>query len=287
MTPYPFPEAISPSWEGTLPSSTGEPIFVRRWQPADEQRGAVVIAHGIFEHSGRYLHLAGWLVDKGYQVWALDHYGHGRSAGPRGALQRDDQYLDDLDLLITRATQATGQEPALLGHSMGGAIAARYAVRRSQSLAGLALSAPALGVRAALPVVLLGRLASYLIPAATIPSGLSRPATHNPAWEAWKESDPLKHSRLTLRLARFIVDAGAEARARAGSLRVPVLLMLAGEETYVDNRAARAFFSRLPEGAKTLREYPGFYHELFNEVDRHRPLADLEAWLTTLWGEAR
>jgi alpha-beta hydrolase superfamily lysophospholipase len=283
MTTYPFAEAVPPSWEGAQPSSTGEPIFVRRWQPAGEARGAVVIAHGLFEHSGRYLHVAGRLVNKGYQVWALDHYGHGRSAGPRGALRHDDQYLDDLGLIIAQATQADGQKPALLGHSMGGAIAARYAVRHPQALAGLVLSAPALGVHASPPVVFFGRLASHLFPSATMPSGLRGPATHNPAWEAWKQVDPLQHNRLTLRLARFIVEAGAEARAKAGNLCIPVLLLLAGEDTYVDNRGAHDFFARLPAGVGALREYAGFYHELFNEVERDRPLADLEAWLAALW----
>jgi alpha-beta hydrolase superfamily lysophospholipase len=78
------------------------------------------------------------------------------------------------------------------------------------------------------------------------------------------------------------VDAGAEARAKASALRLPVLLLLAGEDTYVDNRGARDFFARLPEGVGTLCEYPGFYHELFNEVGRDRPLADLDAWLAGL-----
>ena len=282
MIPYPFPEAVPPSWEGTQPSSIGEPIFVRHWQPAGQARGAVVIAHGLFEHGGRYLHVAGRLVGRGYQVWALDHYGHGRSAGPRGAIQHDDHYLDDLGLLIAQAAQSAGQKPVLLGHSMGGAIAARYAVRHPEVLAGLALSAPALGVHASPLVIALGRLASVLMPSATMPSSLRGPATHNPDWEAWKAADPLQHSRLTLRLARFIVDAGAEARAKASALRLPVLLLLAGEDTYVDNRGARDFFARLPEGVGTLCEYPGFYHELFNEVGRDRPLADLDAWLAGL-----
>jgi alpha-beta hydrolase superfamily lysophospholipase len=91
MTTYPFAEAVAPSWEGAQPSSTGEPIFVRRWQPAGEARGAVVIARRPVRAQRALLHVAGRLVNKGYQVWALDHYGHGRSAGPRGALRHDDQ----------------------------------------------------------------------------------------------------------------------------------------------------------------------------------------------------
>ena len=279
MIPYPLTDCAPPCDEMEQPSSTGERMFIRHWRPAGETRGAAVLAHGIFEHSGRYHHVAERFTRRGYQVWAPDHYGHGRSAGGRGQLRHGNHFVDDLKIVIALATSATGHKPILLGHSMGGAIAALYAVRHQETLRALALSAPALRVHASGLLIAVGRLVSNLAPNATMPNRLNQPATHNAAWEAWKEQDALKHNRVTLRTARFIVDAGAEAQARADTLRIPVLLMLAGEDTYVDNRGARNFFARLPRGIGTLREYAGFYHELLNEVERDKPFGDLEAWL--------
>jgi len=257
-------------------------MFIRHWKPEDETCGSAVLAHGIFEHSGRYHHVAERFIRRGYQVWALDHYGHGRSAGPRGYIQHANHFIDDLKRVIEIATQETGHKPILLGHSMGGAISALYAVRHQDTLRALVLSSPALRTHASGFIIAIGRIASAILPAATMPSGLSEPATHNAAWEAWKARDELSHNRLTLRLARFIVDAGEEARAKAQALRIPVLLLVAGDDTYVDKRGAHEFFAQLPPGIGELHEYAGFYHEIFNEVEREKPFGNLERWLDKL-----
>ncbi len=266
--------------EQALRSRINARIFTRHWQPDVPARGTVVLVHGLFEHSGRYLDVATHLMQEGYVVWAFDHYGHGQSDGPRGYIEYDDQYVDDLDQIIALATEELGAKPALLGHSMGGAIASLYAVRHCERICGLALSAPALRTYASPMKVLMGRLACRFAPKATLPSGLDGlPATHNPEWEEWKRNDPLKHNRLTLRLARFIVDAGAEARAKAGKVSVPVLILLAGQDAYVDNRGAREFFERLPAHCRELHEYPNFFHELLKEQGCEGVWETLDGWL--------
>lgn len=282
MNTFPLTNTLPACEEMQRASSVGEKMFIRHWQPEGEARSSAVLAHGIFEHSGRYHHVAERFTRRGYHVWALDHYGHGHSAGPRGYIQHLNHFIDDLKLVVELATQETGHKPVLLGHSMGGAISALYAVRHQETLRALVLSSPALRVHAPSFVIAIGRIASNIVPATPMPSGLSAPATHNAAWEAWKAQDELQHSRLTIRTARFIVDAGEEARAKAHTLRIPVLLLVAGDDTYVDKRGAHEFFANLPPGVGELHEYAGFYHEIFNEVEREQPFSDLEAWLSRI-----
>src|SRR6478672_9436416 len=109
----------------------GIEVALRRW-PVENARGAVVVAHGASEHSGRYGRFAEALNAAGWSVYALDHRGHGRTAdssgrgvtGPRGM----DGVLDDLDDVVRSAHDAVGDGPVvLLGHSMGSIIALRYA----------------------------------------------------------------------------------------------------------------------------------------------------------------
>jgi alpha-beta hydrolase superfamily lysophospholipase len=85
----------------TFAGREGGDVFYRRCQPPDE-RARLVIAHGLGEHSGRYRNVIERLLPKGIGVWALDHRGHGRSAGPRGHVRAFDEYLDDLGTLIER-----------------------------------------------------------------------------------------------------------------------------------------------------------------------------------------
>ena len=265
--------------EITLKSSVGEDMLVRQWRPEGEVRHTAILSHGVFEHSGRYDHVAARFVKHGYVVWAPDHFGHGKSAGPRGDINHPDHFIDDLKVLVKCVTEEIGQKPVLLGHSMGGAIAALYGVRHQDTLRALALSSPALKALASPALIAVSRLLSYVLPTMEAPAGLSEPATQNPEWEAWKATDTLGHHRMTLRLARFIVDAGEEARKRAPELNLPVAMFVAGADTYVDKRGAQEFFARLKPGIGEYHEYAGFFHEVFNEKEQDKPLGDLENWL--------
>ena len=265
--------------ETTLPSSTNEKMFVQRWQPDGDLVGTAVLSHGVFEHSGRYSHVAERFLKHGYDVWALDHYGHGKSDGARGDIRYANHFIDDLRVLIAHATTQSNTKPVLLGHSMGGAIAALYAVRHQDTLRALALSSPALKAHASPALIALGKIVGTLLPTVQTPAGLNQPASRNPAWEQWKEGDSLKHGRMTLRLAKFIVVAGEEAIQRAPELNIPVSLFVSGEDTYVDKRGAQMFYQRLKPGMGEYHEYDGFLHEIFNEVEQDKPLSDLERWL--------
>jgi alpha-beta hydrolase superfamily lysophospholipase len=89
------------------------------------------------------------------------------------------------------------------------------------------------------------------------------------------------HDRITARLARFIVDGAREALERAGTLAVPTLLLVAGDDRLVPVAASRRFAQRAPRERIVERVYDGLWHELFNESEpaRDRVFADLGAWL--------
>ncbi|MDA0366317.1 MAG: alpha/beta fold hydrolase, partial [Chloroflexi bacterium] len=72
-----------------------------RW-PHEPARAVVVIAHGAAEHSLRYDRFANALNAAGYDVWSLDHRGHGRSPGPAG---RGDYGAGGWDALVADVRQ--------------------------------------------------------------------------------------------------------------------------------------------------------------------------------------
>ena len=116
---------------GTITGSDGIAIFYRHY-PAEFERGRMVIAHGLGEHSGRYGTLIDRMHSKGISAWLPDHRGHGQSEGRRGHVLNFTQYLLDLRLSIelARDNLPDNMRCFLLGHSMGGLIAIYFAIVR-------------------------------------------------------------------------------------------------------------------------------------------------------------
>jgi alpha-beta hydrolase superfamily lysophospholipase len=268
----------------TFTASDGENLAAYHWplQEGQPRRGTVLLVHGLGEYAGRYHHVAEHLNRWGFAVRAYDQYGHGRSAGPRGGLNHDLRLLDDLaDMVDTARTQTPAGLPlVLLGHSMGGLVAARFVAMHLRPVDALVLSSPAfdpgLGAVQKLLLATLPRLAPNL----RVGNGLdARYLSHDPAVVAAYQADPLCHDRISARLARFIAEGGPATVARAAHWRVPTLLMWAGEDRLVNPAGSRAFAAAAPDSVVQSRCFEGLYHELFNETDAAPVFEVLQRWL--------
>jgi alpha-beta hydrolase superfamily lysophospholipase len=266
-----------------LQLADGVALSVRDW-PVPEglgQLGSIVIVHGLGEHSGRYAHVADRLAGMGLAVRGYDLRGHGQSGGARGVLPHADALLDDFRAVFDDL-RGDGEPPFVLGHSMGGAIAARAATGGWLTPRGLVLSSPAL--RVGLPWWQAAAMAAArrLMPDRGLPNGLPlHMLSHDERVVEDYKSDALNHDRITARLYDFLADAGAAARRDAAHFTIPTLVLVAGIDRLVDARGAREFAAALPEGVGTLRIYDDLYHELFSErePERRQVLDELCGWL--------
>jgi len=273
-----------------LHTHDGVPLHVRQWT-VNPARGLVLLVHGLGEHVGRYATLSAWLNQAGWDVAGYDQRGHGASGGARGAIAQPDSMLDDLGVVIDALRHEAKRPLVLLGHSLGGLIAARFvgeglAAQRAgwwRPVDGLVLSSPALdpgmsGVQRTLLSVL-GPLAPRLVVGNGLnPKGISR----DPAVVRAYVGDPLVHDRVTPLLVRFIVEAGELVRALAPQWAVPTLLMWAGADRCVAPAGSAAFAAAAPSGRLTHTCYPQMAHEIFNEPERELPMAELTRWLAEL-----
>ena len=259
-------------------------IFWQGWLPDGEARGAVVIAHGASEHGGRYRYVVERLVPEGWAVYAIDHRGHGRSGGTRAQIDRVAHVVADLDQLVEHARGAhPGRKVFLLGHSMGGCIAISYALAHQGKLDGLALSAPLAALAAApLPLRLVARALSIVLPDAGVYKVESDAVSRDPAEVADYDADPLNHhGKLPARTVQELADAIATFEARSPELTVPLLVMIGTADDLVPPEGGQMVHDRASSPDKTVKTYDGFYHEIFNEPagERDRPLGDLAEWL--------
>jgi alpha-beta hydrolase superfamily lysophospholipase len=226
--------------------------------------------------------MARWFCARGWRVRGHDHTGHGRSGGRRGVLRGERQLVEHARALIEGFAAELDEPPLLLGHSMGGALAAQLVVSEGLRVRGLVLSSPALDTGLGPAQRALAAVLYRLAPSLAIGNGLEPEAlSHDPAVVRAYLEDPLVHDRISARLLRWLVSAGEGARSAAAGLSVPTLLMVAGADRLVNPEGSRAFSRAAPEGLLTLRWYDDLFHEIFNEREAQRlaVLADLEQWL--------
>jgi len=267
-------------------AADGTALALQLWPAAAPRRGSIVLVHGLGEHVGRYAHVASHLTQAGWDLFGYDQRGHGRSAGARGAVPREDALVEDLRevLRVVREQRAAHGDRSgpllLLGHSMGGQVAATFVARAPAAVDALILTSPALDAELSLLQRWQLAIGRALVPDVAMGNQLdATKISHDPAVVHAYRTDPLVHDRITARLAATILAGGREVRAAAAQWRVPTLLLWAGDDHLVAARGSAAFAAAAPRSVVTAQCFDGLYHELLNERDATPVFAALDAWL--------
>lgn len=248
-----------------------------------EARGAVLLLHGYAEHCGRYAGLVDRLAEAGFDTWRFDYRGHGRSGGRRGHVYRFEDYFEEIRLFRDRFFAATEGKPRfLLGHSHGGLLTLNYLARSPEGFQGAAFSSPFFGFGLKVPSwkAAAGRAMSRLLPTLALPTEID-PATLSHDAEVVKAyaQDKLVGTHATARWFTEVLRVHGELASRAGALTLPVLVQQGADDRVASPQATRQVFESIASADKTLREYPGLFHEIFFESRRDEPIGDLVTWL--------
>lgn len=269
----------------TLPTGSagaGAKLHVTHWLPEGRPRAIVLLAHGYAEHAGRYAHVAQRLTQAGYAVYAVDHWGHGRSDGEGGYVPRFSAYLDGMAELLTLVEINHGDTPRLLlGHSMGGLIATLFLIERQQAFAAAAVSGPAI-LPAQPPsrfTVWISRFLSRFFPRLGLLSLDANGVSRDPAVVEAYKADPLVYGgKIGARLGKEFMDAMAAAQAGAPTIRLPLLIQHGEADRLTAPAGSRYLFDHVASVDKRLEIYPGLFHEIYNEPERETVLDDLIGW---------
>jgi acylglycerol lipase len=255
--------------EGRL---AADEVYYRAWDAAGTPRANALLSHGYAEHSGRYDHVARHLNAAGIAVWALDHRGHGQSAGDRGDIVSFDSTVADLDALMDLvAAEGAGRPTFLVGHSLGGAIAIAYALAHADRLTGLSLSAPAIVI--APEMLALADLPE--IPPLPLADGVSS----DPDVVQNYKDDPLNYLGAPPRNLLLVMGSVGEQVARLGELTLPVQIMQGSSDLLISPQALKDVVAGVSSTDLVARLWPGLFHEIFNEPTKDAVLDALVAWM--------
>ncbi len=242
-------------------------LFERNW-PLPGAKAGVVIVHGLGEHSGRYEHVAQALNAAGYAAYAIDVRGHGQSPGFPGDMGDDpDVLIDDVVEFATRHA-ADHEKLFLLAHSMGTMLALPAVPRIATGiLDGLILSGCALEPGSA--------AADLITNGAVPPETISR----DPAVVQAYVDDPLVWDSVPPEIFGHTIDIGTKSRDAIPLIAVPLLLLHGVDDTLCDIAGSNLVHTEAVVTDKTLIGYEGLRHEVFNEPEKDKVLADLVEWL--------
>jgi len=254
----------------------------RHWLGARDDR-VLAIVHGLAEHSARYDHVGRYFAERGFAVHAFDQRGHGLSGGPRVFAPSLDALLDDIEAFLDLLrTEHPGRPIVLMGHSMGGLEVASLLVMRSPAIEAAVLSGPALRLGdSAGPVRLaLGRALARVAPKLQIPSGLPPEAiSRDPRVVADYQADPLVPATISVGLASVLTASIRGLEERGADVGVPLMIVHGEADSLCPVDGSRAFYAGVTTPGSELKIYPELYHEVFNEPERDRVLADVAEWL--------
>jgi alpha-beta hydrolase superfamily lysophospholipase len=277
---------VAPDLETTL-QRDGLDFHVEHYRAAGEARLVLIAVHGYSAHCGIYRHVGRALAARGIAVTQFDGRGHGRSGGRRGHIEKFSDYCDDLGMVVDWArTQNPGVPWALMGHSLGGAIAATFVLdantpKKSENPSRLVLLAPWLKLKVNVPAAkrMAANVMAKIAPTFSNWNGLEgKKITRNPAAVAGFDVDPLIFHSATAGWFMATLRAQASLRTHAQDLKVPTLMLLAGGDQIVSNDTNLAFAKGAGD-AVTVKTYDGLFHELLIEPEAAMVIEDIADWL--------
>ena len=264
----------------------GQPVCFEHYR-ADAPKGVIVISHGFTESIAKFAESIYYMLQAGYEVWGLDHRGHGRSFRANDNpyvvhVDRFEDYVEDLRHLTEKRVKATaGELPIyLFCHSMGGCVGAWTIEQYPELFRKAVFSSPMLGLSfGKIPVPVAYAFATLkglgekgkepLSPVTEFPKETYEDSASNsrPRFDWYYEkklaSVKLQTCAGSTRWGREAIRATWHVTSpkQIARIRIPVLLFQAEKDSYVRNDAQDAFAAKAP--TCELVKLPGLRHELY------------------------
>ncbi|MCH1783797.1 alpha/beta fold hydrolase [Psychrobacter glaciei] len=278
------------SGESCYNAYDGTAIYYRYWltmplegikqagQQQTQQR-QVILLHRGHEHSGRLAELGEQFAKAGYQVFAWDARGNGRSGGTKDHAESVTELERDLDGFVQLVIGQTGvaiADTLIVASSIGAVLAAAWVHDYAPNIRGMILGTPALSIRLYMPFAipslkvaralgLMSRVSSYV---------KAQVLTHDKDAQQAYNADPLISNSISTDLLIDTHATGQRLLDDAGAITVPTFILCAGKDYVVDKQAERDFYEALNTTDKRWQLYPDSYHAIFHETNKADVFAD-------------
>lgn len=271
--------------ETSYTSHDGIKLYLQAWMP-ERSDAAILIVHGLGEHSSRYAHFAKKLVDRNIAVFTFDGRGHGKSSMPKPTayFSSYEDYLKDIDALFGKVKNYVPDAPVFIfGHSMGGGLVAAYSLKYKPQADGIILSAAALkpADNVSKGLIAISSIVSKIAPKLKVLQLDSSMISHDPLEVKKYNEDPLVYSKaIPARTGYELLKMIREIESKSSEFQYSVLMMHGTGDQLTNPKGTEEFFRNIASKDKTFHRYPDLYHELINEYEKEEIMEDILKWLT-------
>lgn len=259
--------------------------------PREAARAGIVLVHGYAEHTGRYRHVIKELTSAGLAVYAIDHQGHGKSGGVRCYIKDFEHYVDDLSFFFDNLIKETDLKKwFVLGHSMGGALAIKLALRRQSELTGMILTGPMLELAARVPKVVQDMARYVAAIASTVPVVKleSEAISRDPDVVRNYMNDPLVYTgRVRAKMAVHFSKIDSEMPDLVSKIELPFWVGHGTLDRITSPEGSKMLYRLAKSQDKTLKLYDGLFHEIMNEPEKDLVLGEICFWVKKQLGTGK
>lgn len=255
-------------------------------------RAILILQHGFAEYSLRYmdgkLPLGPRLQALGFDIWAMDMWGHGDSPGARSVVHIEKAVQDHVALRRQVVAESSSSSSSnnlpifLMGHSLGGLVTSGSVTSDPTGIAGVILSSPELtqpvsGVERAIVGLGAKFWPSGPVPIpAKPPTGLSRIPAEVKLFE---DDERNYHGAIGLLLAATSLDCGAKIWRGAKAWEVPTLVFHGNADQFTKFEVSEEFVGKISSSDKQFYAVEGGYHELMRDLDAEKVMDLVVGWL--------
>ena len=277
---------------GFFSNSRRQELHFRKWAPDGAQKAVVMLLHGYAEHSGRYAHVAEFFTSRGYGFWSMDFAGHGKSDGVRADIKRFSLFVDDAaPFLRLAADENPGLPLFIYGHSMGGpaAVLMLSAIKDLSvyddvraRLRGLILTGPSLLLAGTYSPLLIkmSAIMALLFPKLPVaPFDVSVISRDESVRQAYLDDELTYSGPTRARMGLWLLTMKDMTVPALPDIDLPVLILHGGADPLIKPESSQIVYDGIASKDKTLKFYPGLYHEIHNEPEKEEVFADIADWM--------
>ena len=248
-------------------------IFLR--EEVTDSKMAVLLIHGLAEHSGRYIDFIQDLKNANISVFAMDLRGHGQSIGKKGDCQSINKVLKDVDKVVEYIkSNFTFEKIGIFGHSIGGLVASLYASVDQSKVDFLVLSSPAIYCPKKLKVM---KVVPYkLIPFIKVKKNYSE----SKEMLEYSRKDQFALNKFSIRTVGVFFVEGQRALKKKLNINCPTLLVYGKQDKLLIEQTEFAeFMSKLTNEQNKIIAYENAKHRIVQNEGSKERIDDIISWI--------